>query len=117
VQPRAVEQHCHEPRNAVKRGQQRLDLPACEHHRQPLRQPSAGAPAASGFFSPAAPDGEGLAAPRAPPENIAYPLLDVYPDAETCVLHTAFGGDVQIYTIEARKVREAYDRRERSQTE
>ena len=35
-QPRTVEQHCHDPRNPVKRGQQRLHLRSCEHGRQPL---------------------------------------------------------------------------------
>jgi hypothetical protein len=41
-------------------------------------------------------------------------ILDVYPDAELHVLHTAFGGDVQIYTIDAQRVREVYTEREDS---
>lgn len=35
-------------------------------------------------------------------------VSEFYPGAELHILHTAFGGDVRIYTIDARQVREAY---------
>lgn len=43
-------------------------------------------------------------------------IKEVYPNADLNVLHTAFGGDVQIYTIDARQVREAYQPVEKVRT-
>jgi len=41
-------------------------------------------------------------------------ILEVYPKAELHVLHTVAGGDVQIYTVDARQIRGAYGRRDGS---
>jgi len=62
---------------------------ACAPAAEPL---AAAAPAASGFFSPADPAGEGLAAPRAPPEKVAYVRPLHFPWAE--LLRRVFEVDI-----------------------